>query len=71
MSSCNATAKNQSLSGAARKTFMSSCLKGESAAPEKKLSAQQQKMKDCNVEATAKSLKGKGRRAFMSTWLKG
>lgn len=70
MKSCNADAKGQKLGGGDRKTFMSSCLKGEGGGP-KPLTAQQEKMKSCNTDATSKTLKGKERRAFMSTCLKG
>ncbi len=72
MKTCNADASTQKLSGETRKTFVSSCLKTDKAAPEAKpLTAQQQKMKSCNTDATAKSLKGAERRTFMSTCLKG
>ena len=72
MKTCNADASGQKLAGSARKSFVSSCLKGDATAPaEKPLTAQQTKMKTCNTDASAKSLKGKDRRAFMSTCLKG
>lgn len=72
MKTCNADASTQKLSGASRKTFVSSCLKADTAAPAPKpLTAQQQKMKSCNTDASAKSLKGAERRTFMSTCLKG
>jgi hypothetical protein len=72
MKTCNVDAKSQELKGDARKTFMSGCLKGETAAaPEKSLTPQQEKMKTCNTDASAKSLKGKERSSFMSTCLKG
>lgn len=64
MKDCNAQASGKK--GEERKTFMASCLKGESAAP----ATQQEKMKSCNVEASGKSLKGDERKAFMSTCLK-
>ncbi|MGA9333429.1 MAG: PsiF family protein [Rudaea sp.] len=78
MKTCNAEAKAKALKGAARKSFMSSCLKGEShasAAPAASAksgkTAQQEKMKSCNAEAKSKSLKGAARKSFMSTCLKG
>ena len=71
MKTCNTDAKTKKIKGADRKTFMSECLKSDSATAEKALTAQQEKMKTCNADATAKSLKGKERRTFMSTCLKG
>jgi hypothetical protein len=80
MKDCNAQAGDKK--GDERKTFMSQCLKADSApattppppaaaaAPAKPVS-QQQKMKDCNADATAKKLTGDDRKAFMSTCLKG
>ncbi|MFI4958155.1 MAG: PsiF family protein [Lysobacterales bacterium] len=60
--------------GDERKTFMSSCLKGESsaaaAAPTTK-ETQQEKMKSCNADAKTKALKGADRKTFMSGCLKG
>lgn len=72
MKDCNADAKTKALAGAERKTFMSSCLKGETtaAAPAAK-QTQQEKMKTCSTEAKTKSLKGADRKTFMSTCLKG
>lgn len=70
MSQCNAQASAKTLKGDARKTWMSSCLKGETAADGKALTAQQQKMKDCNAQATQKTLKGDERKTFMSACLK-
>lgn len=72
MKDCNAEAKTKALAGAERKTFMSSCLKGETVAtaPAAK-TTQQEKMKTCSVEAKDKKLKGTDRKAFMSTCLKG
>ena len=67
MSTCNTQATGKK--GDDRKTFMSSCLKGDSAAPAKQ--TQQQKMTSCNKDASAKSLKGDDRKTFMSTCLKG
>jgi psiF repeat len=67
MSTCNTQATGKK--GDDRKTFMSSCLKGDAAAPAKQ--TQQQKMTSCNKDASAKSLKGDERKAFMSTCLKG
>src|ERR1700754_2064516 len=67
MATCNKDATGKK--GDDRKTFMSSCLKGDSAAPAKQ--TQQQKMTSCNKDASAKSLKGDERKTFMSTCLKG
>jgi hypothetical protein len=67
MSTCNTQATGKK--GDERKTFMSSCLKGDTAAPAQQ--TQQQKMTSCNKDASAKSLKGDERKTFMSTCLKG
>ncbi len=84
MSACSKDAHAKSLKGDEYKSFMSTCLKGSSAAPAatpvaapapaKTASAkktQQEKMKSCNAEAKTKALKGAERRTFMSTCLKG
>ena len=63
MKACNAQAGDKK--GDERKSFMSSCLKGD-ATP----MTQQEKMKKCNADASAKSLKGDDRKAFMSECLK-
>lgn len=68
MTTCNKDAKDKK--GDERKAFMSSCLKGETAAPGKELTSSQQRMKTCNADATAKALKGDERKTFMSTCLK-
>ena len=70
MTDCNKQATGKT--GDDRKTFMSSCLKGESpaAAPAAK-QTQQEKMKACNADPQAKTLKGDARKSFMSTCLKG
>jgi len=70
MKTCNLQAKEQSLSGDARKSFMKTCLSNQPAA-QSKLTPQQQKMKQCNADAKAKSLSGADRKTFMSTCLKG
>jgi len=72
MTTCNADATAKSLKGDERKTFMSTCLKGEStaAAPATK-ETQQEKMKSCNAEAKKEKLAGDARKTFMSTCLKG
>lgn len=84
MVACNKEATGKT--GAERKTFMSSCLKGGSAtaaapaatAPMAANTAsaggkmsQQQKMKTCSADAKAKSLKGADRKTYMSSCLKG
>ena len=66
MKSCNERAALQKLEGDKRKSFMSSCLKGE-----EKGSVQQDRMAACNKDAGAKGLKGDERKKFMSSCLKG
>jgi len=73
MKDCNAQATEQKLAGDARKSFMSTCLKGGSttaAAPPKQVT-QREKMKVCNAQAGEKHLAGDERKNFMSTCLKG
>lgn len=70
MTTCNAQAKEQSLAGDARKSFMKTCLSSQPAA-DSKLNSQQQKMKQCNADAKTKGLRGVDRKSFMSTCLKG
>jgi hypothetical protein len=70
MKTCNLQAKEQSLSGDARKSFMKTCLSNKEAA-QSKLTPQQQKMKQCNADAKSRSLSGGDRKTFMSTCLKG
>jgi hypothetical protein len=71
MKTCNAQAKEQTLSGAARKSFMKTCLSNQPAATASKLTPQQQKMKQCNADAKTQGLSGADRKSFMSTCLKG
>ena len=87
MKSCNAQAKEQHMSGDARKGFMKTCLSNAPAAAPaaaapaaataaapamgKKLNSQQEKMKTCNADAKTKALKGADRKAFMKTCLSG
>lgn len=66
MTDCNQQATSQSLKGADRTTFMSTCLKSEGHKTEKTLAPQQQKMKSCNADAAKKSLQGDERKTFMS-----
>ena len=68
MKDCNAEATQKSLSGDARKNFLSSCLKADSGHAQ--LNSQQQKMKDCNASATSQGLKGNAREDYMSSCLK-
>jgi len=79
MKDCNAQATGKT--GDERKTFMSTCLKGGTAAatpaapamvaaPAKPMT-QQEKMKSCNADAGTKHLTGDARKTFMSTCLKG
>jgi len=70
MKTCNVQAKEQSLSGDARKSFMKTCLSAQPAA-DPKLNSQQQKMKQCNADAKTRGLSGADRKSFMSTCLKG
>ena len=65
MVTCSQQAKEKSLKGDERKTFISDCLKAEKAAT----NAQHQKMKDCNKQATGK--KGAERKSFMKECLSG
>lgn len=65
MADCNHQATGKT--GDTRKTFMSACLKGETATHQ----TQQEKMKTCNADASQKSLKGDARKSYMSTCLKG
>ena len=72
MADCNKEATGKK--GAERKAFMSSCLKGKTAAApamSSAKSAQQEKMKACNAEAKAKAMKGAARKTFISGCLKG
>ncbi len=69
MKDCNAQAGGKGLKGDARKSFMSSCLKGQE--PSKARTEQQEKMASCNKQAGDKKLKGADRKAFMSECLKG
>jgi len=73
MKDCNAQASDQKLAGDARKSFMSTCLKGGSttAAAKPRQVMQREKMKTCNTEAGEKHLAGDERKNFMSTCLKG
>ena len=71
MKTCNLQAKEQSLSGDARKSFMKTCLSNQPAAAASKLTPQQQKMKQCNADAKTKGLSGAERKTYMSTCLKG
>jgi hypothetical protein len=66
MKDCTAQATGKT--GDERKTFMSACLSGSTAAPAKPMT-QQERMTACNAKATGKS--GDERKAFMSTCLKG
>lgn len=68
MTDCNKQAAGKA--GEERKAFMSSCLKGETAASTSR-QTQQEKMKTCNADANGKKLKGADRKTFMSTCLRG
>jgi hypothetical protein len=68
MKECNADAKSKGLSGADRKSFMSSCLSSKGVSQED-INKQQQKMKTCNADAKTKGLSGDDRKAFMKSCL--
>ena len=68
MKDCNTQAGDKK--GDERKAFMSTCLKGETAAPKKPMT-QQEKMTACNADAKTKHLSGDARKSFMSNCLKG
>ena len=72
MSDCSKQGHDKGLTGADYKAFMSTCLKGDTAAaaPAKPMT-QQEKMKVCNAQAGDKHLAGDDRKTFMSTCLKG
>jgi hypothetical protein len=69
MKNCNSQAGDKKMEGDARKKFMSSCLKGETAGAGDKKTAQQEKMKSCNKEAGDKKMKGDDRKKFMKDCL--
>jgi hypothetical protein len=69
MKACNAQAKEQSLSGDSRKSFMKTCLSADAPAAAASMTPQQQKMKTCNADAKTKGLSGADRKAFMKTCL--
>jgi len=56
MKTCNAEATAKGMHGAGRKSYMSTCLSDQPAAPAK-TNSQQEKMKSCNAEATSKGLR--------------
>jgi hypothetical protein len=68
MKECNADAKSKGLSGADRKSFMSSCLSSKGVSQED-INKQQQKMKTCNADAKTKGLTGDDRKSFMKSCL--
>ena len=68
MKECAADAKAKGVTGADRKTFMSSCLSSKGMSQED-INKQQQKMKTCNADAKTKGLTGEDRKAFMKSCL--
>ena len=68
MKECAADAKAKGVTGADRKSFMSSCLSSKGMSQED-INKQQQKMKTCNAEAKSKGLKGDEHKAFMKSCL--
>ena len=73
MKTCNSEAGTKKLSGDARKSFMSDCLSGKTAAGSTTapMTAQQERMKICNAKASEQKLAGDTRKQFMSSCLKG
>ena len=65
MKTCNVDAKEKSLKGDARKTFMRECLSAAGPATDAAPPTQQNKMKTCNADAKVKALKGTERKSFM------
>ena len=70
MKECAADAKAKGVTGADRKTFMSSCLSAKGMSHED-INKQHEKMKTCNADAKTKGLSGDDRKKFMSDCLKG
>jgi psiF repeat len=68
MKECAGDAKTKGLTGADRKTFMSSCLSSKGVSHED-INKQQEKMKTCNADAKTKGLSGADRKAFMKSCL--
>ena len=68
MKECAADAKSKGVTGADRKSFMSSCLSSKGVSQED-INKQQQKMKTCNADAKTKGLTGDQRKAFMKSCL--
>jgi hypothetical protein len=68
MKECAADAKAKGVTGADRKSFMSSCLSSKGMSQED-INKQQQKMKTCNADAKTKGLTGEDRKAFMKSCL--
>jgi hypothetical protein len=69
MRACNKEAKEKSLKGDERKTFMRSCLssaKSEATRTAEVSDDAAARKKQCRAEASAKSLKGDERKAFIS-----
>lgn len=69
MSSCSGEAKQKSLKGDARKSFMKECL--SSGKPKQEATPRQARLKDCRGKARAQNLKGDARKSFMAGCLKG
>lgn len=68
MTTCNAQAKDQHLSGDTRQSFMKTCL--SSGGSTEHMNSQQEKMKSCNADAKTQHLQGAERKTFMSSCLK-
>ena len=68
MKECAADAKAKGVTGADRKSFMSTCLSSKGVSQEE-INKQQEKMKTCNANAKTKGLTGDDRKAFMKSCL--
>lgn len=79
MKNCNAEARTQELKGDQRKTFMSSCLRGESAKADDQAAPavartptpRQLQRQACGAEAKAQGYKGDERKDFVKECMKG
>ncbi len=71
MRACHKEAKEKTLKGDERNSFMSQCLSGgKSADKEKDKAALAEKRKQCRADARDKSLKGDERKAFVADCVK-
>lgn len=73
MKSCNAEAKEKTLKGDERRTFMKSCLSSASAAKTQaadQSTVLEDRKRQCRDEAKEKALKGDERKSFLSDCMK-